>query len=111
MEVTGSVFVVTGGGNGIGREVVLGLLARGAKVAAVDLSAEGLAETTSLAGVGDRLSAHTVDITDREAVDALPAAVHAPTARSTGCSTSPASSSRSSASRTSSPARSRRSWP
>ena len=76
MQVTGSVFVVTGGGNGIGREVVLGLLARGARVAAVDLSAEGLAETSSLAGVGDRLSTHVVDITDREAVAALPAAVH-----------------------------------
>ena len=36
-----------GGGNGIGREVVLGLLARGARVAAVDLSATGLAETAT----------------------------------------------------------------
>lgn len=76
MEVTGRVFVVTGGGNGIGREVVLGLLARGARVAAVDLSAEGLAGTVSIAGSGDRLSRHTVDITDRAAVDTLPAAVH-----------------------------------
>ena len=77
MQVAGRVFVVTGGGNGIGREVVRGLLARGARVAAVDLSAEGLAETVSLAGAGDRLSTHTVDITERAAVDALPAAVHA----------------------------------
>jgi len=72
MQVTGNVFVVTGGGNGIGREVVLGLLARGARVAAVDLRADGLAETAALAGAGDRLSTHTVDITDRVAVDALP---------------------------------------
>ena len=76
MEVTGRVFVVTGGGNGIGREVVLGLLARGARVAAVDLSADGLSETTSLAGADDRLSTHAVDITDRDAVRALPATVH-----------------------------------
>ena len=77
MQVTGNVFVVTGGGNGIGREVVLGLLDRGARVAAVDLSADGLAETASIARAADRLSTHTVDITDRGAVDALPEAVHA----------------------------------
>lgn len=76
MHVTGNVFVVTGGGNGIGREVVLGLLARGARVAAVDRSAEGLAETSSLAVADDRLSTHTVDVADRAAVDALTAAVH-----------------------------------
>lgn len=45
MEIAGKVFVVTGGGNGMGREVVLGLLARGARVAAIDLSAERLAGT------------------------------------------------------------------
>jgi len=77
MEVIGRVFVVTGGGNGIGREVVLGLLARGARVAAVDVSEAALADTASIAGVGDRLSTHTVDITDRDAVLALPAAVQA----------------------------------
>ena len=43
MRVNAQVFVVTGGGNGIGREVVLGLLRRGARVAAVDLSQERLA--------------------------------------------------------------------
>ena len=57
MDIQGRVFVVTGGGNGIGREVVLGLLGRGARVAAVDLSADGLAGTVSLAGPnGDRLT-------------------------------------------------------
>jgi len=75
MELTGKVFVVTGGGNGIGREVVLGLLTRGARVAAVDLSEQGLAETAALVGAGERLSTHTVDITDRAAVEALPDAV------------------------------------
>ncbi len=75
MDVSGKVFVVTGGGNGIGREVVLGLLARGARVAAVDLSAEGLAETATLAAADERLSTHRVDISDRAVVDALPTAV------------------------------------
>ncbi|XVX22164.1 SDR family NAD(P)-dependent oxidoreductase [Actinomycetota bacterium] len=76
MDVQGKVFVVTGGGNGIGREVALGLLARGGRVAAVDLRTEALEETQRLvAAAGERLSLHTLDITDREAVAALPDAV------------------------------------
>lgn len=73
MQIPGRVFVVTGGGNGIGREVVLGLLDRGARVAAVDLSEERLAGTVALAGLHkDRLSTHQVNVTDVEAVKALP---------------------------------------
>ncbi len=76
MQIQGKVFVVTGGGNGIGREVVLGLLGRGARVAAVDLSAERLAGTVALAGPNtDRLSTHQVNVTDADAVSALPQAV------------------------------------
>lgn len=75
MEIIQNVFVVTGGGNGIGREVVLQLLGRNSRVAAVDLDADALAETARLANAGDLLSTHAVDITDREAVGALPAAV------------------------------------
>ena len=78
MRVTEKVFVVTGGGNGIGREVVLGLLARGGRVAALDISEEGLAATTSLAPAGTaRLTTHVVDITDRAAVEKLPAEIEA----------------------------------
>jgi NAD(P)-dependent dehydrogenase (short-subunit alcohol dehydrogenase family) len=75
MRVTGKVWVVTGGGNGMGRELVLEMLRRGARVAAVDRAADGLQETVALARAGERLSAHTLDITDREAVAALPEAV------------------------------------
>ncbi|MFC4555774.1 SDR family NAD(P)-dependent oxidoreductase [Georgenia faecalis] len=75
MEITGKVFVVTGGGNGIGRQVVRGLLARGARVAAVDVSETGLAETADLAHAAQRLTTHALDLTDRTAVEALPAAV------------------------------------
>ncbi|MEQ6900528.1 SDR family oxidoreductase [Nocardioides sp. YIM 152588] len=77
MKVNDRVFVVTGGGNGIGREVVLALLAKGAKVAAVDISEDGLGGTAELAGAGDRLSTHAVSITDRDAVLALPEQVTA----------------------------------
>ena len=72
MDVSGRVFVVTGGGNGIGREVVLELLRRGAAVAAVDIRQESLDETAGLAAAGDSLSTFVVDITDRKAVEALP---------------------------------------
>lgn len=76
MEIANRVFVVTGGGNGIGREVVLALLAHGGRVAALDLREEGLAETGRLAGAAvlgaGRLTTHVVDVTDRAAVEALP---------------------------------------
>ncbi|HEX6222053.1 MAG TPA: SDR family oxidoreductase [Acidimicrobiia bacterium] len=75
MKVREKVVLVTGGGNGIGREVVLDALRRGARVAAADIRQDSLDATTVLAGAGDRLSTHTVDITDRSATHALPEAV------------------------------------
>jgi short-subunit dehydrogenase len=75
MQIENKVFVVTGGGNGMGREVALQLIARGARVAAVDLSQAGLDETAALAGAGDRLTTHAVNVSDRKAVLALPDAV------------------------------------
>lgn len=76
MEIADKVFVVTGGGNGIGREVVLCLLQRGARVAAIDLRVEGLEETAALAGPeSGRLSTHVADVTDADLVRRLPAAV------------------------------------
>lgn len=73
MLINDKVFVVTGGGNGIGREVVLRLLAGGARVAAADLSAEGLDDTVTRAGAeSGRLRTYPINVTDRDAVDALP---------------------------------------
>jgi short-subunit dehydrogenase len=75
VQIKDKVFVVTGAGNGMGREVVLGLLARGARVAGVDLNEAGLAETSTLAAAGERLTTHVLNVSDRKAVLALPSAV------------------------------------
>jgi short-subunit dehydrogenase len=75
MKVAGKTFVVTGGGNGIGREVVLQLLAGGARVAAIDLSQEGLNETVALAK-SDKLSIHQVNIADLPQVTASKVAIN-----------------------------------
>jgi short-subunit dehydrogenase len=73
MKVQNKVIVVTGGGNGIGRELVLNLLSKGASVAAVDINEAALQETIELAGSQkDKLSTHIVDITNKDAVAALP---------------------------------------
>lgn len=74
MEIRDRVFVVTGGASGIGREVVIALLGRGARVAAVDIREEALDALRPLAGE-DRLSTHVVDLADSAAVEALADAV------------------------------------
>ncbi len=72
MDLADKVVVVTGGGNGIGRQIVLEALRRGARAAAVDMRKEALTELTGLAAAGDRLATLEVDITDREATADLP---------------------------------------
>jgi short-subunit dehydrogenase len=73
MKVQGKVIVVTGGGGGIGRELVLNLLARNARVAAVDINESALQETAALSGdKQDRLSTHIVNITNKALVAGLP---------------------------------------
>jgi len=76
VRITDRVFVVTGSGNGMGREVAVELGRRGAHVAAVDIDREGLAGTAELVRTtGARITTHVVDVTDDNAVAALPAAV------------------------------------
>lgn len=73
MKVQNKVIVVTGGGNGIGQELVLNLLSKGARVAAVDINESALQETVGLArDKKDKLSTHVVNVTDKDVVAALP---------------------------------------
>lgn len=72
MKVKGKVVLVTGGGSGIGREIVLNLLSKGAKVVAVDINWQALQETLRLSRAPESsLSLFEVDITNSVAVDEL----------------------------------------
>jgi NAD(P)-dependent dehydrogenase (short-subunit alcohol dehydrogenase family) len=73
VRVQNKVIAVTGGGNGIGRELVLNLVGRGAKVAAIDIQQDALSKTMQLAGdKRENVSTYVVDITERDRVEALP---------------------------------------
>ena len=60
--------IVTGGGRGIGRATVMALAQQGRRVAAIDISAENLAETKELAAQAgyDDVITETLDITDSD---------------------------------------------
>ncbi len=68
--------VLTGAGSGIGRELALFLLSKGARVAGVDLNPKSLEETADLATRYEgRFAQFVVNITERPAVEVLPAHV------------------------------------
>lgn len=75
MKVNGKVVVVTGAGSGMGRQLTLELVQKGAKVAAVDFRADTLEETKKLAG--GTVATFVLDVTDAAGVAALPAAIEA----------------------------------
>src|SRR5262245_60648322 len=72
-ELTGRLAVVTGGGSGMGRELVRQLLAEGCNVAMCDVSAESMAQTRQLGKQealpqGTRISTHIADVSDETQV-------------------------------------------
>lgn len=76
MKIQDKTFVVTGAGGGIGSELALGVLARGGRVAAIDLKQEALDVLKEKAGdAGKMLSLHAINITEKDAVAGLPKAV------------------------------------
>lgn len=73
MRVNNKVFVITGAGGGIGGEIVLELLSRGASVAGVDLREDGLKDIKQKAGeTSGKFTYHPLDITDKKSVSELP---------------------------------------
>ena len=65
--------VVTGGGSGMGRELVIQLASEGCSVATCDVNPDAVAETVRLAEKeapsGTRITAHTCDVTDERDVN------------------------------------------
>ncbi len=73
MNFKDKVVLITGAGSGIGRELVMSLLARGSKIIASDINEASLEETKKLAGnMGDRVSIHVLDVADKTSVDVFP---------------------------------------
>lgn len=69
MILKDKTIIVTGGGNGLGRELVLHLLEKGSRVAAIDINDAALKETVRLSGdYSKMLKVYNLDITDRNKV-------------------------------------------
>jgi len=72
-DLSGRLAVVTGGGSGMGRELVRQLVAEGCSIATCDVSARGLAETSTACerdGLpqGVRITTHLADVSDESQV-------------------------------------------
>ncbi|MCB0478727.1 MAG: SDR family NAD(P)-dependent oxidoreductase [Crocinitomicaceae bacterium] len=74
MKIRDKVFVITGAGSGMGREMTIQIVKLGGKVAMADINIPGMEETADLAG-RDSVSLHELNIMDKTAVEALPKAV------------------------------------
>jgi len=73
MKLAGATVLITGAGNGMGRELVIGAIKAGAKVVAVDLDKKALATTKQLANAdSENYYPLALDITDTRKVAALP---------------------------------------
>jgi short-subunit dehydrogenase len=75
-EFRGKVAVITGAGGGVGSALAMQLASLGCNLALVDISEAALGRVAdSLAGKGVKVTRHVVDITSKQQMAALPAAV------------------------------------
>jgi short-subunit dehydrogenase len=73
MRIAGKVFLLTGAGSGMGREMAHQLIAKGAKVAALDIHLPQLLETKQICSADEsNFLPLALDISDRSAVLSLP---------------------------------------
>lgn len=81
-DFAGRVAVVTGGGTGMGRELVRQLAAEGCHVATCDIDPEAMAESRNLAladaAAGTEVTTFVADVADESALQAFAAHVAAP---------------------------------
>ena len=76
MLLKDKVALITGGGNGIGRAIVLRFLEEGAKVVTIDMDEVGLAETiTEAEKAGGKVTTIKANVTVREDVQNVVSAI------------------------------------
>lgn len=68
MKIQNKTFLVTGAGSGMGREIAQNLIAKGAKVIAIDINQAGLDKTVELARDRKSISTYLLDISEKDAV-------------------------------------------
>ncbi|XP_063695929.1 uncharacterized oxidoreductase YoxD-like [Culicoides brevitarsis] len=71
-DIKGQLALVTGGGNGLGREICLGLAREGCNIAIVDIDEKSSMETVEdLRGLGVKAEYYNCDVSDSDAVEEL----------------------------------------